>query len=446
MLTTVLHICLHCFGTCGSICESSLFSFCSRTLDIRSDRLWQVRNIHVIPRILHALDVKTGCVVWSHEANAATGNNVQWGYHRLPSKSWLISLLSFFSITHYVDVPYNLKEIKIVGPVDATIELIRLSQELGSNDPVDFADLNPLKYKLGIGPGNNTKADKICRRIESGAFGISIGIICCICMFWFSPVSRRFFLGSVLLLACLLFVRFYCGGCAGWSLLHRPVLEQIADVDSRELRLLSDNQIPEVPDAVGVQEGPDTATLLSSDDSPEDVISCSLMYVREQKHFYTAKTLKVLKSVSLDLEFDTCVRLYAVRIKTERTQNCVYEYISRVPLEANFALHVLVHNPLYDPTFSLLCEDLTSGAQQQNCLLVVWPRLETLDAFLTSQQSLVLHTTMRTLCDFECMLMQISSGILPSLIIVMPVMSLPDCETWKSAQWCLGQNNCVYLP
>ena len=111
MLTTVLHICLHCFGTCGSICESSLFSFCSRTLDIRSDRLWQVRNIHVIPRILHALDVKTGCVVWSHEANAATGNNVQWGYHRLPSKSWLISLLSFFSITHYVDVPYNLKEI-----------------------------------------------------------------------------------------------------------------------------------------------------------------------------------------------------------------------------------------------------------------------------------------------------------------------------------------------
>ena len=60
MLTTVLHICLHCFGTCGSICESSLFSFCSRTLDIRSDRLWQVRNIHVIPRILQALDVTTG--------------------------------------------------------------------------------------------------------------------------------------------------------------------------------------------------------------------------------------------------------------------------------------------------------------------------------------------------------------------------------------------------
>ena len=70
--------------------------------------------------------VKLG-VGWNHDANAQTGDFVQWGWFRLPSKSHVLRFLAVCGVTHYVYIPSDLNCVVSVGPANAIAALIDLS-------------------------------------------------------------------------------------------------------------------------------------------------------------------------------------------------------------------------------------------------------------------------------------------------------------------------------
>ena len=162
-----------CSGLCSNI-GSVCFQAFAKRLDIREETFYQVTNLLVIPRLLAELQMQSYRVAWTHDANAQTGDFVQWGWMRIPSKSWVLSLLSTCGITHYVHIKHDLKTVTIVGPRRAVAALIDMSNA-ASTTSITRSQLNELREAFGMAKTHTTQADKICRQWERR-------VSCCICL------------------------------------------------------------------------------------------------------------------------------------------------------------------------------------------------------------------------------------------------------------------------
>ena len=127
VITTGLYLLQRCGGNCLQNVVAVLFQYFAAKLEIREETFNQVTNQLTFPRMLQQLELQSFRVLWMHDANAQTGDYVQWGWFRLPTRSYMISIFALFGVTHYVWIPSDLQSMVIVGPVEGIATLIDLS-------------------------------------------------------------------------------------------------------------------------------------------------------------------------------------------------------------------------------------------------------------------------------------------------------------------------------
>ena len=89
-------------------------------------------------------------VVWNHDANAQTGDFVQYGWLRLPTKSYVLRFLAVCGVTHYVYIPFDPQSVEIVGPAHAIRTLVDMSN-LAASSPLTCKELTILRQAFGMG-------------------------------------------------------------------------------------------------------------------------------------------------------------------------------------------------------------------------------------------------------------------------------------------------------
>ena len=67
--------CGNCWSNVGSVCFQTFATF----LELDEQTFYQVTNLLTLPRICQQLELQTFKVVWNHDANAQTGDYVQYG-------------------------------------------------------------------------------------------------------------------------------------------------------------------------------------------------------------------------------------------------------------------------------------------------------------------------------------------------------------------------------
>ena len=127
LLSTVLYLFQKCCGQCWGNISNVCYQKCAKALKLRQSTLNEVTNLYSLPRIFQQLGLETMQDIWNHDANAQTGDAVQWGWLRLPSKSFALTFACICGITHYVWIPSDIASITIVGPADAIDKLIDFS-------------------------------------------------------------------------------------------------------------------------------------------------------------------------------------------------------------------------------------------------------------------------------------------------------------------------------
>ena len=181
--TAVLYLFQKCCGQFWGNISSVCFQRFAACLELREESFNEVTNLLIFPRIFQQLHLQTFKVIWNHDANAQTGDFVQWGWFRLPTRSYLLTFLAVCGVTHYVYIPFDLKSVTIVGPADAISTLIDLSNVAATTRLTEL-QLDALRSAFGMGL-SWTKADRVCRLWERRLF---------FCMF----AACFIFLGSIL--------------------------------------------------------------------------------------------------------------------------------------------------------------------------------------------------------------------------------------------------------
>ena len=136
------------------------FQIFATLLELREETFYQVTNLLTFPRIFQQLELQTFKVVWNHDANAQTGDFVQYGWLRLPTKSYVLAFLAVCGVTHYVYIPCDLKSVEIVGKSYAIRTLVDMSN-LAATSSLEEAQLETLRQAFGMGD-TWTTADKVC--------------------------------------------------------------------------------------------------------------------------------------------------------------------------------------------------------------------------------------------------------------------------------------------
>ena len=158
--TAILYLFQRCCGEFwGNISSVCFQNFCA-SFDLREETFHQVTNLLVFPRILQQLQLQSFKAIWNHDANAQTRDCVQWGWIRLPTKSYVLAFLSVCGVTHYVWIPSDLTSVSMVAPAAAIATLINLSN-LAATTPLTETQLDTLRDAFGMG-GACTKADEVC--------------------------------------------------------------------------------------------------------------------------------------------------------------------------------------------------------------------------------------------------------------------------------------------
>ena len=148
--SALIYLCQKCCGQCWQNIGNVGFQVFAAWLGLREETLYDVTNLLSIPCIFQQLGLRTFKVVWHHDANAQTGDCVQYGWFRLPTRSYVLSFLALCGITHYVRIPYELKSVEIVGPAGAIRSFIDCSN-LAAASSLREAELGALRQAFGIG-------------------------------------------------------------------------------------------------------------------------------------------------------------------------------------------------------------------------------------------------------------------------------------------------------
>jgi hypothetical protein len=458
-------------------------------LDLREESFQKVTNFVIFPRILHQLGLVSFRVIWQHDANALTGDCVQWGWIRLPTKSYIIYFLALCGVTHYVYIHHDLKSMEIVGPVAGIHALIECSNAaIGAR--LNQTQLHYLQHAMGMGDAM-TRADRVCTWWEKR---ICIGILCVTCLVftvcalhdsWIILISVALSAGICLLLTIR---RQRCSTCirarlvSFWRavphtnehadetsipLLHDlPEYElTVVEITSSEAEVSDELDTPTDMEEPGLEEPRSSEAEVSDElDIPTDMeepalaeprraessIKCSLLTARS--HYYEiVNQIDVIPETSGDvIRFTEIAQVYAMKLHP----NFVPHLAERTVVPEGYALNICVYNPMIDPYLIEICENFKKGVDLVNLLLVVLPPLVTLSKSFRNSSILRNRTSncaryVTTLADFETMLLQMTSGIFKHLVFVLPVNELTDLEprdeTWKSCINIVGYDNCHWL-
>ena len=137
--------------------------------------------------------------------------------------------------------------------------------------------------------------------------------------------------------------------------------------------------------------------------------------------------------------------MYAVQMRP----NLVHHLAERTAIPDGASLHICVHNPMVDPYLTELYQHFQKGVDRENLLMIVLPPLDNFNSCLKCPSLPRTRTAkctqfVTTLGDFETLLLQLTAGFMPKLVIIIPIdqNTHGECEVWLSSKRVLGDKNC----
>ena len=153
------------------------------------------------------------------------------------------------------------------------------------------------------------------------------------------------------------------------------------------------------------------------------------------------------------INFAATPAMYAIYVKP----NFVHYLAARTFVPDDASLHICVYNPMIDPYLTEMYQNFQKGVDRENLVMIILPPLMNLDSCLTSLASTRTRTAkctqyVSTLCDFETLLLQMTSGFMPKHLFILPIDAATQMrhndesfQIWLSSQRILGSDNCHWL-
>ena len=458
----------------GNISRVCFQNFCA-SCDLREETFHQVTNLLVFPRILQQLQLHSFKAIWNHDANAQTRDCVQWGWIRLPTKSYVLAFLSVCGVTHYVWIPSDLTSVTMVAPAAAIATLINLSN-LAATTPLTETQLDTLRDAFGMG-GACTKADEVCTLWER-RFLFWILSVCYIGLAtMLEPGPARLTAAAVGLVAAVAAYAWQCWrtcralphlpwriaehcrafpsiACQCWRTCREP-----AGIASWR-RLFDSSMGVALCTEMAMTGGPSMQSTAGDDleasgveppEGPNETSNTIYSVLVARSYYYeVVKQIEVIPNREVIVRFQEEAQLYAVRLRP----NFVHYLAERTELQDNASLHICAHNPMVDPYLTELYQNFQKGVDRENLLMVIFPPLDRLNSCLESPLLGRARTStctqfVATLSDLEMLLLQMTAGFIPKLVFVLPIHERTNgghTETrlavWLSFQRVLGHENC----
>ena len=392
--------CGNCWGNIGNVCYQTF----APSLEIREETLDRVTNLYTIPRILQQLGLQTFKVIWNHDANAQAGDCVQYGWLRLPTKSYVLAFLSVCGVTHYVYIHFNLNQIEIVGPTPAIGALIDMSN-LAATAALEPEQVETLRQAFGMGDALTT-ADKVCTLWERLFFVLLIVFVLWLgCALQFRLVFFIVLMFGIVNLAIVVRCKAYC--ITFWNkadkkcklltcfqlLRHRPMA-----IDDLELAaLIGTRDLDDVPPITGTGDVDSIEATQLTADNISDTVPPITVAVSEaeldhgrshivvgQSHnvfysvlqarnnfFEVVKQTEVIPQPAPIVSFAEEARMYAIKTQP----NFVHYLAQRTVIPENALLHICNYNPLIDPYLTEIYQNFQKGVGRENLLLIIFPPL-----------------------------------------------------------------------
>ena len=473
--------CGNCWGNIGNVC----FQLFANSLDLKQETFYQVTNLFTFPRLFQQMELHTYKVVWNHDANAQTGDFIQYGWLRLPTKSYVLTLMAVCGVTHYVYIPFDLKSVEIVGPAHAIRTLVNMSN-LAASAPLTFEQLAMLRQAFGMGNAC-TAADKVCLYWER-RFGFLFMVVFSLWLAYALHLNLVIFVASWLCVILLTSVTCCMGN---WKQHAFPTWRRRHDLissPSRTTRTPSrETELAGVTSARTGESGsvetlqvtsrteagadalltPGASTNVSSEAIRSHTIPVANVHSDEEAnqpdqmiyslllphghYFEVVKQTLVTPQLNPFIYFTTQARMYAVKMKP----NFVHYLAEHTFIQKDALLHICVYNPLIDPYLTEIYQIFQKGVKKENLLLIILPPLATFEDNLqtTNLQRARTATSTQfvgTLMDYESLLLQMTAGFLRKLTFVLPIdantqsSSGDTWRTWISTKHVLGHDNCFW--
>jgi len=444
--TAILYLFQYCFGQFWGNISSVCFQNFAASLELREERFNQVTNLLIFPRIFEQLQLHTFKVIWNHDANAQTGDFVQWGWLRLPTKSYLLALLAFCGVTHYVYIPWDLKSVEIVGPADAIAILVDLSN-VAATTRLTETQLDSLRHAFGMGDAW-TKADKVFILVERRLVFCMLSACCMGLAFMLIP-GFAWIAAVVGVVLSVVYVCWYNVFRARRVLSYLPWNRRRARIDD-EMEVALTESVPLPMMEAVIVDADEVLYQTSQAVQNSSQIIYSVLIPRSFFYEVVKQTTVIPKSDEIFVRFAKEAQMYAVQLRP----NFVHHLAERVAIPDDACLHICVHNPMVDPYLTELYQNFQKGVDRENLLMIILPPLVHFNScfkstFLARSRTATCTQFITTMADFETLLLQMTAGFMPKLVFVFPIDESTHCEhiqtpleVWLSSERVLGRSNC----
>ena len=442
-----------------------MFQLVSHRFDLAEHRLDNTNNIVVITRLLQQIGLDTRRYVWTHDANAESGDKMMVGVVRIPTHSWFLWTLALLEITHYIWIKDDGLELVFVGPSSVEEILLRIANQTNTRQAND-AELEEIqKAVLGRRAQESSCLcwERVIASLGLGALLVYlvhaspskamhvIAFICCGCLLSTAVLHRM----RQPLQRCMHRLRAHS---ISWQRLRNHTRIG-GNADPRALLPACVVELVEAEEGQAKPEGEDSVHLenahqVSLEDAPNLVenlgvqtlvqnlqhqgpTTCSMVTVRHT--WFEVGANKVVEDAHhQDIAVpETCVPvIYAISI-AHALPLCI---AARVKREHGCVPYICPHNPMSDvPVF-----DMTALIQKSSLtvmLVLILPPAEAMDEALANstarmhglKETRYLHQAV----DWIPWLFKLASGVVCSRIaVVLPFMDeslLTETRLWRDA-------------
>ena len=444
---TVVHIWNSCCGSIWFGLHSWLFQLVAEKFGVCEHRFEGVSNIAAITRVVKALGLRTYRFRWQHDANADTNDSYQVGTVRLPTRSWCLWLLALLGITHYIWVKDDGSSIVMTAPEVSVTALLKVSNLAANRQPTE-AELDELRVLIGFG-ASDVATDRcvVCERLTFGLFTLGCLLVL---------EDRYFPYGRLLPIAC------GCLGACGFALMVHLLLRRGAGgvwvrLLCRSVSEFYHNGVNNTIDSAQNLELP-LYTAEVNDVQNEEIHSgafnpdaeADTLFVQSAERRYSlvvGRNAWYEVHCQYSMEPGFAADLSRIRVSSEPILVAIHQSHALSKIVAHRVsvgddlLYVCVHNPMTDLHIIELKELLTK-ADKGITLVVVLPAVEYFDHALSNPMTNRLHAHKQsryvaTHADFSAWLSEISMGVFPKILLILPYHDVSAVETsilWRIAR------------
>ena len=449
--------------------REQLFLHMAMKYDITEHTFERLSNPATIPRLLSEMGLRSYRHLWLHEANAETNDWIQHGTIRLPSRSLWLRMLALGHITHYLWISDDAQTVHIQGPTSAVMSLVYFSNSARTR-ALREDELHQLKSSFGMTDTMSTLDGQILLlefKFYSGCILIT-GL--CVSVYKMTACQFQPLLWcayacmGLVIVAALYYTPMFCRmaclqGRRVWQrsrffrwrrlndpsmLSEEPFLQTSDEVHSawpmNAIEMHSHEMTPNQAEASTAME---VTTPAAS--SAMEVYTCDFSLVVSHSHYYEVAQFVSVAPTAMDpvIMPDAPVKLYGMRLVPE----FVKAVAQAAAMSTDFSLYVCVHNPCMDPPLTTVRTLL--GQSRPIFLVVILPELgsfaDTLSNGLVRTNNNSNTELVSTCADFQHLLIQMTTGIVPLLAFVFPVIDVHAVEQNIIWQLCLhhfGSQHC----